>query len=208
MDVPSLYTWRKQTGQVQKKFKTAQDSPDHIGAERSETGICLTPLQSTCGSTCMTITHQATQYHHWKAMSSWWFTVIERLQLFCQFRPFQNVLRVVCTHLCVILVEMCCNTDSRFLIYFGPCCFILWMHFVRRKGFLFHHFCRNFSLDTGCQHTLTGHLMYKISSEVDFLLKHQPYLSALCDHHFAASVSWQVTIKLDDDIYKLFVSFR
>jgi hypothetical protein len=54
MDVPSLYTWRKQTGQVQKKFKTAQDSPDHISAKRSETGICLTPLLYIYGSTWMT----------------------------------------------------------------------------------------------------------------------------------------------------------
>ncbi|EFX87095.1 hypothetical protein DAPPUDRAFT_236019 [Daphnia pulex] len=37
MDAPSLYTWRKQTRQVQKKFKKAQDSPDHISAKRSET---------------------------------------------------------------------------------------------------------------------------------------------------------------------------
>ncbi len=38
MGVPSLYTWKKQTGQVKKKFKTAQHSPDHIDAKSSETG--------------------------------------------------------------------------------------------------------------------------------------------------------------------------
>lgn len=94
--------------------------------------------------------------------------------------------------------------DRQWVSYlFRFCCFILCMHFVRRKSFFISTFLFNFSLDTGCQHTLTGHLMYQISSVVDFLLKCQPYLS----QHFATitmqlqcldrlQLSWMTTFKI------------
>jgi hypothetical protein len=132
------------------------------------------------------------------------FTVIEELQNFANWDP----LKMPCRLSMPIFVVCALSSgnvllDRQWVSYlFRFCCFILWMHFVRRKSFFISTFLFNFSLDTGCQHST--HIDWPLDvSDIKcsgFIAEMSTIsFSALCDHHYAASVSWQVTIKLDDN---------